>query len=332
MSQWLIGLDEAGYGPNLGPLTIAGCSWMLESDSLDLYQILNQTVSPDSHRQNSRLQIADSKMVYQRGDLRSLELPVLAAIYAAYQTVPGNFRELIECLNPLNLSPNIKPRPIIETKPSLPPWQNVQDWQSTSLPISCSITDVIATGKRLSHDCQAVGVSLKQLACLAIFPDEFNRLLADHGNKGTLLSTKTLEIASCFLDSCPDHSVHFFFDKHGGRSKYGPFIQHIMTDQFVFAGIESPDSSQYHFLQNNRTINLSFNARGETCLATALGSMIAKYCREIAMLIWNKYWGTLIPNLKPTQGYPQDAKRFMKDIDSTRLELKLAAESIWRTK
>ena len=37
---YLIGIDEAGYGLNLGPLVVAATRWCVESDGEDLYAAL----------------------------------------------------------------------------------------------------------------------------------------------------------------------------------------------------------------------------------------------------------------------------------------------------
>ena len=80
---YLIGTDEAGYGPNLGPLTIAGTLWETESIETDLYQALSDTVASRSTRSlaTPKLFIADSKKVYS-GSIRQLETNVLAIVYA----------------------------------------------------------------------------------------------------------------------------------------------------------------------------------------------------------------------------------------------------------
>jgi hypothetical protein len=41
--------------------------------------------------------------------------------------------------------------------------------------------------------------------------------------------------------------------------------------------------------------------------------MAAKFVRELAMIRFNAYWGDRIPELKPTAGYVQDARRWLSD-------------------
>ena len=67
---YLIGTDEAGYGPNLGPLVITATAWEVPALSKrpDLYQRLSGAVvdasAPSSWGQLP-LAIADSKLLYK---------------------------------------------------------------------------------------------------------------------------------------------------------------------------------------------------------------------------------------------------------------------------
>jgi hypothetical protein len=46
----------------------------------------------------------------------------------------------------------------------------------------------------------------------------------------------------------------------------------------------------------------------------------------------NDYWSGLVPELRPTAGYPQDAKRFRVDIAETQARLCIADRAMWRVK
>ena len=58
--------------------------------------------------------------------------------------------------------------------------------------------------------------------------------------------------------------------------------------------------------------------------------MTAKYLRELSMRPFNAFWQRHIPNLKPTAGYPTDARRFFDDIGDVRQRLTIANDVIWR--
>ena len=84
---FLVGTDEAGYGPNLGPLVIVGTLWSVpdDLDADSLYEHLPGIVPPGEpvadHRRT--LVLGDSKSLYQpRGGLAALERGIFAALAA----------------------------------------------------------------------------------------------------------------------------------------------------------------------------------------------------------------------------------------------------------
>ena len=71
MTQRLfIGTDEAGYGPNLGPLVVAATAWTAAgiADCSELWQVLERVITDRKRTDDRRLWIADSKAVYNSGD------------------------------------------------------------------------------------------------------------------------------------------------------------------------------------------------------------------------------------------------------------------------
>src|SRR5688572_8110754 len=90
MPYW-IGTDEAGYGPNLGPLVITATVWRVShtSRSVELYDLLRDYVcrAPDSEH-DERLAIADSKELYNSGTgLGALERGAVCAFRVCGQTI-----------------------------------------------------------------------------------------------------------------------------------------------------------------------------------------------------------------------------------------------------
>ena len=79
----LIGTDEAGYGPNLGPLVISATAWRVPDEAIDrdLYTSLSRCVCETPGDGDPRVAIADSKMLYRPGfGLADLERGVLALL------------------------------------------------------------------------------------------------------------------------------------------------------------------------------------------------------------------------------------------------------------
>src|SRR5262245_25460430 len=79
---FVLGTDEAGYGPNLGPLVVAATAWRVPHRSAAelLYDVLADVVTCDPGDGSGRLAIADSKRLYRSGTLGPLERGVLAAL------------------------------------------------------------------------------------------------------------------------------------------------------------------------------------------------------------------------------------------------------------
>ncbi|MCA9134862.1 MAG: hypothetical protein KDA45_16955, partial [Planctomycetales bacterium] len=75
-----------------------------------------------------------------------------------------------------------------------------------------------------------------------------------------------------------------------------------------------------------------FSVGGDRFPPTALASMLAKYLRERLMESWNAFWQLHLPGIKPTAGYPLDARRFRREIEPLARELQLPLELWWRCK
>ena len=163
---WRSGLDEAGYGPNLGPLTIGATAWRLDPDA-DLYEALSPAVAPAAS-DDDRLVIADSKAVYEPGGgLAGLEAAVLAAFGG---NRPATFTELLATLG---ADPN-------EHRADTP-WRTDFD---TSLPIDACSDRLGEPAATLERTCQRTGVSTPRLAARVVSPAEFKAQVDRNGSQG----------------------------------------------------------------------------------------------------------------------------------------------------
>src|SRR5262249_19953522 len=83
---WIIGIDEAGYGPNLGPFVTSSAAFRVPDGdgTVNLWQLLPTVVRRAVDPMDGRILIDDSKAVYStaRG-LLGLEHGVLATLWRA---------------------------------------------------------------------------------------------------------------------------------------------------------------------------------------------------------------------------------------------------------
>lgn len=344
----IVGTDEAGYGPNLGPLVVAATVWRVPAEPAgrDLYDLLQGVVSrrPGSLDRGGAagpLAVADSKQLYDpAGGVELLERGVLAAWLAASQ------------------SPAAEP-------PAAPPQASASDdrldrlswrsfWQSLDprstdeltsrawhagyerrLPVAADEHDLLQAAGRLREGLRSRGVELVGMAARGLFPAEFNVESERCGNKAELLSLVTLDLVRSALDaarldgrSCDD--VRVACDKHGGRNRYAALLQHVFPEVLVEVREEGREASRYRWREAGRRVDVEFRAGGESALPVALASMTAKYLRELAMAAWNDYWMREVPGVKPTAGYPLDARRFKQDVAVRQAQLGWLDDDFWR--
>ena len=323
---YLIGTDEAGYGPNLGPLLIAGTVWHVEDDGqdLDLYRRLQGCIDrmPSTSPDRERVVIADSKILYQPAKgVRLLERALLSCLSLLDKQFAG-WQPLWDELAPHSKS----------TRDALPWYHDFH----CDLPLVCESDEISSLAASLRRTFQASHVRLVAIASTAVFPGPFNDLVESYGNKSTLLSLTTLSLVKRLmrdlkLDTSPER-IFVLCDKHGGRSRYGAMLQQTFPEYLVEVRAERPAESIYCWGPTSRRVEMRFQACGESFLPTALASITAKYLREAAMRAFNTFWCDQVPDLHPTAGYPVDARRFRAKIESARQRLAINEYDLWRTR
>jgi ribonuclease HIII len=200
------------------------------------------------------------------------------------------------------------------------------------LPVHADAEHICQLTGRLQKVLEQAGVSLVAIRSRAVFPEDWNELLDEHGNKSTVLSVLTLRLLAESLAELGDEPVAVICDKHGGRNSYQPLLQRHVTDFLVEVYGEGPQQSVYRWGPSQRRTQVMFCTKAERYLPAALASMASKYLRELAMLAFNDFWGRHLPGLKPTAGYPLDAGRFKADIAAVQAGLNIDDRIVWRNR
>lgn len=311
----LIGTDEAGYGPNFGPLVITGTSFRLPPDCTpaQLWECLSDVLTCRPERGDQRLHVADSKQVYSSGrSIRSMETSVLAFL-ALLDREPATALELGDCVDHTDFAQQYQ---------TIPP----QPLPSRTLPVAADPQAVKMAAQRLQSVMHCCGIQLLDVRSRIVFPPAFNREVRQVGSKGKLLSATTLHLVRQLVDASDEQAGAVVCDKHGGRNRYDDMIAEAFDDRFVFRLQESGPQSRYRL----GDLEFCFRTKAEELLPVALASMVSKYVREVVMLQFNAFWRQHLPDLKPTKGYPVDAARFRDDIRETVERLQIDLDELWR--
>jgi len=281
----LAGIDEAGYGPHLGPLVVSAAAMEFDADPLpepDLWQALAPHVSKQPSRGAAGVVICDSKVAYTSGGrLATLERAVLGFLAAAGRR-PRTFAELLDA---------VAVRPGADGGAwAVAPWEKPE---TIALPLDASADEIEDAASHLLHGLAAIGGRPAGLWVNAASASRLNGLIDGRRNKAAALFTLAADLLGEVLRrgaGTPVHCanldgtggtaglpsrggmaarfstagqasratpleltryapVHVTMDRHGGRRYYADLLSGAFPMTTVETIQESPTQSQYRLLQ-----------------------------------------------------------------------------------
>jgi ribonuclease HII len=312
----LAGIDEAGYGPMLGPLVVSITLFRLEGDAPapDLWECLRSVVrrSPDGYT----MPVNDSKKLFQQGKgLRHLEEGLLPFVRLRHGAVPRDLRALLEIIARRGAEPA---GAYLEQYP----WYR---GKNLPLPRDTFVNFLDRLAARLDDCLRKSRMEFLGLAAVPLEVVEFNQSLDAGGNKAEV----SFQALSSFLRRLwhqhPGEAVEILVDRQGGRHNYAPLLFEKLQPRGIHIDEQTPERSVYRLARRGRdaaSFRITFATECEDkCLAVALASMLSKYIRELHMALFNEYWKEHLAGLKPTAGYFKDARRFLAETTVVREQL-----------
>ncbi|MGQ0629071.1 MAG: hypothetical protein ACT4PL_13360 [Phycisphaerales bacterium] len=331
MALVYVGIDEAGYGPLLGPLTIASSTFRVEGwrpgdPAPDLWSLLAPGVCRKGRDAKGRIAVDDSKKLKGANDskrhpLTHLERGVLSFLSARVEAgdLPTDDAQLLEMLGA-----KLEHHPWYEGRPA-------------PLPVSAAVTDEESIDRALGAlriganplrgALETAGVTYLGCACKSVGETLFNQTVRKEGSKaactakgvGFHLRTVWDHYARDAGQHPEEHGVRVVCDRQGGRVDYEDHLGQMVPGSSVETIEQRPERSRYELTGRGedgaaRAMTVLFMPEAESAhLPVALASMTAKYVRELVMGRFNRFWKGRMPELKPTAGYREDAARWLRD-------------------
>lgn len=321
----LTGLDEAGYGPKLGPLAVGLSAFEVPEGLLgaDLWAVLAPAVARRLRGRvapGGAVEVDDSKALYRRPS----DIGRLARGVAAFRA----------------LGPEAADGAPAEGRPY---------YGAPDDPLGGAIDAPALTALRQAL--ARMGVRPVFLGARLVFEEAFNARLGEPPSKGRVLAGFAAEFVRCTTapdrKACAHGSIsplsrrergagggegRFLFGVQGGRTDYRSFL----ADAFPGVAWErlppQRDAAGRRRHPYRSPLGCAeFVEDGDASeLPISLASMAAKLARERAMERLNAFWAARVPGLRRTGGYPNDEPRFLLDIAGALAASGLFAEGVRR--
>jgi len=308
------GIDEAGYGPLLGPLCVGAAVFNVEHTGTArpcLWSTLANSVKHAGREKAGRdkagrIAIDDSKKLKgarnaKAHPLTHLERGVLTMLASMHED-----RSWLDHCTDIQLLQRLG-----IALPDEPWFQG----EPIALPLGSDTGKLRIDAAQLARTMASTNTQLHHLHVRALSVPEYNDRVQSARSK----SWVNFEAAASCIEriwASTTEPLHLVMDRHGGRTCYQRELHTSWPQAHIDTKRESPEQSDYTLTLDARTLHLHIRSKADADhLPVALASMAAKLVRELLMQRLNRFFTERMPDLAPTAGYVQDGRRWLQEVD-----------------
>ncbi|MCY3021255.1 MAG: hypothetical protein NTW87_19750 [Planctomycetota bacterium] len=342
----LIGIDEAGYGPKLGPLCHGYCALRCPDEPRgappDLWAMLHPAVMRHPASPGS-VTVDDSKKIYagaggRDSRSRGSGLDLLARGVSAFlcgmgvspmSAPPPHSAALYDHLLPDHDRRRLEEDPWgRHATPPPAPRRGRREAPAEGSPGGPASVHAVRDALQTRR------VRVLALGARALSARHFNAAVQSGRNKAEVSWGVIAEQLRGLLALAEaGESIHAVVDRQGGRKFYAGNVGPLFPGAMAWVEAETPRASVYRIEAADRVARIAFVVNAESeALPVALSSMTAKLVRELCMQRFNAFFRSHLPALAPTAGYPGDAVRFLNETRSLRQALAIPDDALIRIK
>ncbi|MDP6849674.1 MAG: hypothetical protein QGH51_06040 [Planctomycetota bacterium] len=317
--MFIAGIDEAGYGPLLGPFTAGWSLFRIPDTKTNLWEVTSDCVAQKPGRKDRRLRIDDSKRVNTGPHGRERLERAVGAFLAMEPSLGVQLKAWLE-------APPSGDRD----------WFKKAPWFGALPGKLCPSSDTERAhldSTLLRRSLLAGGCTFEGFGARAVPAGEWNQLLNTIGSKADVLFSISMEIVSHILQLSQPAPLRIEMDRHGARRSYASRLEKVLLPDSIQIHAETQKASLYTLKWGEREVQLRFSEGADgKFFPVALASLAAKQTRERLMDLWNQWHSERFPEVRPTKGYAQDGKRWLNDTREGRSSLELNSALLIRNR